>query len=60
MNKFSLDKHPKVTSGFKVSEDYFDNLPNIILEKITKEQPIQKKENYLPLKTLVMQPQLFW
>lgn len=34
MNKFSLEKHPKVTTGFTTPENYFDNVPDIVLEKI--------------------------
>ena len=43
MNKFSLDNHPKITSGFTAPENYFDSLPDIILEKIKEEQPRKGK-----------------
>lgn len=38
MNKFSLEKHPKITSGFTTPEHYFEELPFTILEKIKNEQ----------------------
>ncbi|CAM4149771.1 hypothetical protein FLAN108750_12680 [Flavobacterium antarcticum] len=50
MNKFSLESHPKITSGFTAPENYFDNLPDIILEKIKEEQP--KKGKVISLKNL--------
>ena len=43
MNKFSLDKHPKIASGFKVPEDYFDHLPQVVMAKIPSEQPKKSK-----------------
>jgi len=39
MNKFSLDKQPKITSGFTTPEHYFDHFPDIVLEKINEEEP---------------------
>lgn len=38
MNKFSLDTHPKIKSGFTTPPDYFEELPRQILEKI-RESP---------------------
>lgn len=38
MNKFSLDTHPKIKSGFTTPPDYFEELPRQILEKI-RENP---------------------
>ncbi|WP_026976399.1 hypothetical protein [Flavobacterium tegetincola] len=43
MNKFSLDKHPKIESGFKAPENYFDNFPDLIMEKIAEEKPKKGK-----------------
>lgn len=43
MNKFSLDQHPKIASGFKVPEDYFDQLPQVVMAKIASEQPKKSK-----------------
>ena len=39
MNKFSLDKHPKIASGFTAPSEYFDNLSAEVLEKIKTAQP---------------------
>ncbi|WP_432671023.1 hypothetical protein [Flavobacterium sp. SM2513] len=41
MNKFNLEQHPKITSGFTTPENYFDTLSNTVLEK-TKQQPKQE------------------
>ena len=38
MNKFSLDKHPKITSGFTTPEHYFDNLSDTIFEKMNQRE----------------------
>lgn len=43
MNKFSLDKYPKITSGFTVPENYFDNFPDNVMQKIRQEQPKKAK-----------------
>lgn len=43
MNKFSLDKHPKIASGFTAPENYFDNFPNVVLAKIHGEKPKKGK-----------------
>lgn len=43
MNKFSLDKHPKIVSGFTAPPDYFDNLSADVLEKLQAE-PRKKGE----------------
>ena len=48
MNKFSLENQPKISSGFIAPENYFDNFPNIIMEKIKEEQP--KKGKVITLK----------
>lgn len=41
MNAFKLDNEPKITSGFKVPDDYFENLESSVLQKIpTKETPV--------------------
>lgn len=41
MNKFSLDTHPKIKSGFTTPPDYFEEFPQQILDKI-KETPIKE------------------
>ena len=41
MNKFSLDMHPKIKSGFTTPHDYFEEFPQQILDKI-KETPIKE------------------
>ena len=41
MNTFNLDKHPKITSGFTTPKDYFEELPNQIMDKITA-TPVKK------------------
>lgn len=50
MNKFSLEKHPKIKSGFTAPENYFHNLPMEILAKTKIEQP--KKGKVFTLKNL--------
>ncbi|MBL0013162.1 MAG: hypothetical protein IPP30_05195 [Flavobacterium sp.] len=41
MKAFKLDKKPKINSGFKVPDAYFENLESSILQKIsTKETPV--------------------
>lgn len=41
MKEFKLDNEPKITSGFKVPEGYFERLENSVLQKITeKETPV--------------------
>lgn len=43
MKEFKLDNEPKITSGFKVPDGYFENLENSVLKKITeteKETPV--------------------
>jgi short subunit fatty acids transporter len=52
MNKFSLDKQPKITSGFTTPEHYFDHFPDLVLEKINEEQP--KKTTVFTLKKFVV------
>lgn len=41
MKKFSLDTHSKIKSGFTTPPDYFEQLPNQILDKI-KEAPVKE------------------
>ena len=43
MNKFSLDTHPKIKSGFTTPPDYFEQLPKQILDKI-KETPVKESK----------------
>lgn len=50
MNKFDLDKHTKITTGFKVPEDYFEQLPNTILNKIKSEKA--RKTKVIKLKNI--------
>ncbi len=39
MNKFSLDKEPKITSGFTAPPDYFENVSAGVMEKIKTVPP---------------------
>lgn len=39
MNKFSLENHPKIKSGFETPADYFDNLPKEVMSKINSQKP---------------------
>lgn len=39
MNPIDLHKHPKIKSGFKVPENYFDELESNILSQIDNEEP---------------------
>lgn len=48
MNKFSLDKHPKIASGFTTPERYFEHFPGVVLEKIKEDNP--KKATVFTLK----------
>jgi len=43
MNKFNLDKHPTIASGFNAPDHYFDDLPAIVMEKINQEQPAKNR-----------------
>jgi hypothetical protein len=49
MNKFELDKKPKITSGFKTPDGYFEELQAKMLQKIDAEEtrvvPIYRKKN---------------
>ena len=51
MNEFKLDNKPKIKSGYKVPDAYFENLESSVLQKIsTKETPVFKlftKRNWL-------------
>jgi hypothetical protein len=41
MKEFKLDNEPKITTGFKVPDGYFERLENSVLHKITeKETPV--------------------
>ncbi len=41
MKEFKLENEPKITSGFKVPDSYFENLENSVFSKITeKETPV--------------------
>ena len=37
MEPFKLDNEPKIASGFKVPENYFDNFSTAMMEKLTVE-----------------------
>jgi len=39
MNTIDLDKHPKIKPGFKVPENYFDELESKILSQLETEEP---------------------
>jgi hypothetical protein len=39
MNPIDLHKHPKIESGFKVPESYFDEFESKILSQIDNEEP---------------------
>jgi len=39
MNDFKLDTTPKISSGFKTPDDYFDTLPQNILYRLAVEEP---------------------
>ncbi len=39
MNNFKIDTTPKISSGFKTPEDYFDTLPQNILYRLAVEEP---------------------
>lgn len=39
MNPIDLHKHPKIKSGFKVPENYFDELESKILSQLETEEP---------------------
>jgi hypothetical protein len=51
MKEFKLDNHPKISSGFKVPDDYFDKFEEAVQNKIaTKETPVFKlftKKNWI-------------
>ena len=38
MKEFKLDNEPKITSGFKVPDSYFDNLENRVQNKIGEKE----------------------
>lgn len=38
MKEFKLDNEPKITSGFKVPDSYFDNLENEVQKKIGEKE----------------------
>lgn len=39
MNDFKLDNEPKITSGFKMPEGYFDTFSEKVLAQLPKEEP---------------------
>ncbi|OIQ18646.1 MAG: hypothetical protein BM557_06895 [Flavobacterium sp. MedPE-SWcel] len=38
MKNFKLDNEPKIESGFKIPDDYFNSLTDTILEQLPKEE----------------------
>jgi hypothetical protein len=42
MNKFSLDNHPKIASGFTTPSNYFEAFPAAILKEIEMNAPQRK------------------
>ncbi len=38
MNDFNLDTTPKITTGFKVPDGYFDSFSTIVLEQLPKQE----------------------
>lgn len=38
MNSFNLENHPKINSGFKTPEDYFENFSEQVLAKINEDE----------------------
>jgi hypothetical protein len=36
MKEFKLDEHPKITTGFKVPEDYFDNFSARMMQQLAE------------------------
>lgn len=39
MNNFKLDNEPKIKSGFKIPEHYFDTLSEKVMNQLPKEEP---------------------
>ncbi len=50
MNRFSLENHPKIKSGFEAPANYFDNLSNEVMSKIDSQEP--KKGRVFSLKRI--------
>ncbi|PKB15388.1 hypothetical protein [Flavobacterium sp. 5] len=48
MKPFKLDDVPKIESGFKTPDNYFENLSTILLEKISQE-PIVREPKVLSI-----------
>lgn len=40
MKKFRLDEHPKIETGFKVPEHYFEELPAKVMRRLENEAPV--------------------
>lgn len=54
MKAFKLENEPKITTGFKTPEDYFDNFSTKILQQINEKKevkviPFYKRKNVLSL-----------
>ena len=39
MDEFKLDKEPKIKSGFKVPENYFDNFSAKVIQRLPENEP---------------------
>ena len=39
MNDFKLDIHPKISSGLKAPDGYFDTLPDTVTQRLVKDTP---------------------
>lgn len=51
MNSFNLENHPKINSGFKTPEHYFENFSESVLAKVSlEEKPVvslfQRRKNW--------------
>jgi hypothetical protein len=42
MNTFKLDNEPKITSGFKTPDNYFENFSANLAQKLTEESIVEK------------------
>lgn len=42
MRNFNIDNEPKITTGFTVPENYFEDFPTKIKERISNEKPVIK------------------
>lgn len=51
MNEFDLNKDPKIASGFKIPDGYFDEFPSKLMGRLSQEEPrvipITSKKNWM-------------